>query len=181
MVSQPFSVFTLNDGSLRIRDRVPSNYVALPSLSQFSNAVFILSQSFPFDTTDGGGPNTLHHGVFMDELIMTMATSLGNIGSGLHQSWIIGKDGVIIEGYSDDATLEPEFVTQSAIQAERLERTANKIVVSLNAGILPPDVPTNHLFAVSYVVNGDRGVKDIETTQIEYITAGSLTITYREA
>jgi len=180
-VVQPFSVFTLNDGALRIRDQLPSDYMALPALSQFSNAVFILTQSFPFDTTDGGGPDTLHHGVFMDELIMDMADSLGNVGFGLHKAWIIGKDGAVIEGYSDDATLEPEFITKSAIEAERLERTANKVVISLDAGVVPADIPTNHSFAVSYVVNGDRGVKDIETSQTEYITPGSLTITYRQA
>jgi hypothetical protein len=180
-VVQPFTRLTLQDGALRIRDVLPSNYDALPSLDQGSNAVYILTEPLPFDTTDGGGDDNIHHGVFMDELIMTMASSLNNVASGVNQAWIIGRNGAIIDGYSDDATLLPTFITQSAVDEERLRLTANKIVVALNAGIVPIDTPDNHAFAVSYVVNGDVGTEDIETSQIEFLTPGSVTITYRSA
>lgn len=180
-VVQPFTRFTLKDGAVRIRDQVLSDYVELPSLSAFSNRVFILTQALPFDTSDGGGDETQHHGVFMDELIMTMASSLEDVGNGLHRSWIIGRLGAVIDGYSDDATLLPLFVTSEAVAEERVRRTANRVVVSLDAGSIPPDVPTNHSFAASYVVQGDRGVKDIETSQIEYLTPGDMTLTYRKA
>ncbi|KKL71143.1 hypothetical protein LCGC14_2097880, partial [marine sediment metagenome] len=180
-VVQPFNKMTLKDGALRIRDRIFSDAVALDSLSQFANRVYIMEEPLPFDTVDGGGDLTVHHGVFMDELIMEMASSLEDVGTGLNKAWIIGRLGAVIEGYSDDATLEPEFITATAIEAERVERTANKIVVSLNAGIIPEDVPGNHVFAASYVVLGDRGVKSVETSQVEFLTPGDLTITYRNA
>lgn len=180
-VVQPYTRHTLMDGALRIRDRVPSDYQELTSLNRFSNAVYILDEPLPFDTTDGGGGSTVHHGVYMDELILEMASSLEDVGFGLHRAWIIGRLGAVIEGYSDDATLEPDFVTASAIEAERLRRTANKIVVSLNAGVTPAEVPTDHEFAATYVVNGDRGTKDIEASQVEYLTPGNVTITYRAA
>ncbi len=178
---QPFTRFTLGDGSVRIRDSVLTDYVEVPSLSKFTNAVYVLTQALPFDTTDGGGPSTSHHGVFMDELIMDQATSLDDVGNGPSRSWIIGSGGAVIVGYSDDATLTPLFITQDAVEAERERRTANRVVISLDAGGVPMDIPTNHSFAASYVVQGDTGVKDVETSQIEYLTPGTMTITYREA
>jgi hypothetical protein len=181
-LTQPLTKFTLQDGSLRIRDEVnSSSYTFLSSLSQSVNAVYILAQALPFDTTDGGGPDTIHHGVFMDDLQLEQATSLDNVGTGLNKGWIIGKNGAVIDGYSDDATLEPEFVTESAITEERINRTANKIVVSLDYGQDPPDVPSDHTFSASYVVNGDTGAKNIEVSRIEYLTPGDLTLTYRTA
>lgn len=180
-IVQPFTRFTLADGALRVRDEVLSDYVALPSLSQFANQVFILTQALPFDTSDGGGGPTVHHGVYMDELIMLQASSLEDVGTALHKSWIIGRLGAVIPGYSDDATLLPEFVTAAAVAEERVRRTANRVVISLDAGAVPPDVPTNHAFAATYVVSGDRGVKDLETSQIEYLTPGDLVLTYRAA
>ena len=180
-VVQPFNKMTLADGALRIRDKIPSSSVVLDSLSQFANRVYLLTEPLPFDTVDGGGDVTIHHGVFMDELIMDKASSLENVGTGLEKFWIIGRLGAVIDGYSDDATLETEFVTDSAIAAERLRRTANRIVVSLNAGVIPEDVPANHSFSGSYIVSGDRGVKDVETSQVEFLTSGDLTITYKNA
>ncbi len=180
-VVQPFTKFTLKNGALRIRDEVPPDNDSLTSLNMFSNAVFILIQALPFNTIDSGGDNTIHHAVYMDTLIMQMATSLSTIGNAVNQSWIIGALGAVIPGYSDDATLAPIFITPEAIQAERLRLTANHVVVSLDAGVMPADVPTNHSFAATYVVEDDVGSKDIEVSQIEYLTPGDLTITYRAA
>lgn len=180
-VVQPFAKCTLQDGALRIRDEVlSSDYEFLASLSKYNNAVYLLTQSLPFNTMDGGGPDNTHHGVFMDELQLDMASSLTDMGNGLNRAWIIGKDGAVIDGYSDDATLAPTFITEDDIIAERISRTANKIVVSLNYGLTPPDVPSDHAFSASYTVYGETGYKDVDTSQIEYLTPGDLTITYRK-
>jgi hypothetical protein len=180
-IVQPFTRFTLADGAQRVRDEVLSDYVVLASLGQFANQVFLLTQALPFNTTDGGGPPTVCHGVYMDELVMVQATSLEDVGAGLGRAWIIGGQGAVIAGYTDDATLLPSFFTAEAVVAERVRLTANRVVVSLNAGIVPPDIPTNHRFAATYIVSGDRGVKDLETSQIEYLTPGDLVLTYRQA
>lgn len=178
-VVQPYTRHTLANGAMRIRDSVPSNYIPLTSLNKFGNAVFILDEPLPFDTIDGGGDGTIHHGVYIDELIMTMASSLQDVSNGVNKSWIISRLGEVISGYSDDDTLLPDFVTTSAIAAERVRRTANKIVISLDATVTPPDIPSNHSFSATYTVHSDRGVKDITTSQVEYLTAGDVTITYR--
>jgi len=180
-VVQPFTKMTLQDGAVRLRESVPSNGVFLASLSMAANAVYILTQALEFNTLDGGGGPTVFHGVFMDSLVMTPATSLTHVGSGLNLAWIIGKNGAVIPGYSDDATLAPIYITPEAIQAERLKLTANHVVVSLNAGIVPQDVPANHTFSATYIVNGDKGTKDITVSSVEYLTPGDLTLTFRAA
>ena len=180
-VVQPFSRFTLSSGSLRIRDSITSNYLFVPSLSHYTNAVYLLTQPLPFDTMDGGSLSTIHKGVFKDELIMEMASSLDNVGFGLNRSWIIGRLGTTIIGYSDDETLtEAGFITSDEIAAERINRTANRVVISLDAGQNPADTPDLHMFSASYTVDNDRGVKDVETSLIEYLTPGNITITYRQ-
>lgn len=178
-IVQPFAKMTLQDGALRIRDPLPSDATFLPSLSAFANAVYILTQALPFDTVDGGGGSTVHKGVYMDNLIMEMASGLGQVGQIQYGSWIIGSQGAVIAGYSDDATLYPVYVTASAVAQARLVLTANKVVVSVNAGLAPPDVPENHSFSATYSVFGDRGSKDVQVSQVEYLTPGDLTLTFR--
>lgn len=181
-IVQPLTRFSLVDGSLRIRDSLPSDSVFLASLSQFSNSVYILTQEFPFKTSDGGGPVTAHKGVFKDEQIMALVTTLTSVGKLPNQSYIIGRFGTVIDGYSDDVTLTAAgFTTPEARDAERLARTANRAVISLNAGIIPPDIPSNHIFAVSYVVSGDTDTKDLEVSSIEALVPSAITLTYRAA
>ena len=179
-IVQPFSKLTLQDGAVRVREYLPSDYKPLPSLNLYANAVYILDQALPYATTDGGGGPTVHHGVFMDDLIMSQAPSLTQIAIAPYQAWIIGSKGAVINGYTDAATLAAEFVDPDDQAAAFLSRTANKVVVSLNAGISPPDVPTNHTFTATYIVQGDIGSKDINISSIEYLTPGSLTLTYRQ-
>ncbi|OPZ34385.1 MAG: hypothetical protein BWY99_02559 [Synergistetes bacterium ADurb.BinA166] len=52
-------------------------------------------------------------------------------------------------------------------------------MVSVNAGLAPPDVPENHSFSATYSVFGDRGSKDVQVSQVEYLTPGDLTLTFR--
>lgn len=178
---QPLSRFTLRSGTYRIREKAYSDHEFLPSLSYGANAVYLLTQPLPFDTSDGGGPDTLHIGVYMDEQVMAKASSLYNVGKGFQQWWIIGSSGAVISGYSDDATLYPEFITAAAVAAERVRRTANKILVSLDASTTPYDTPDNHSFSATYIVANDKGVKDISVSPIEYLTVGDVTLTYKSA
>lgn len=178
---QPFTKMTLQDGALRIRDQIQSSYVFLAPLSKFANGVYLLTQSLPFNTIDSGGLQNIHHGVFMDDQIMSMASSLNQVGDFVNQSWIIGSQGAIIKGYSDDATLLPIYFTPAAVIAARIALTANRMVVSLNSGTNPIDVPSNHQFSASYVVMGDVGSKDINVSAVEYLTPGEITLTFRPA
>jgi len=177
-IVQPFTLMTLMTGAMRLRDSIPPDGIFLPSLSAFNNAVYILQQALPFNTTDGGGPSTIFHGVFMDNLQLTPALSLNAMGTAIGLAWIIGANGAIINGYSDDATLVPIYTTPTAVAAARLALTANRVVISLNNGINPPDVPGNHTFSATYIVNNDTGSKDVSTSSVEYLTPDNITITY---
>ncbi len=180
-IVQPFTQMTLMNGAMRLREFVASDGVFISSLSMFNNAVYILDEALPFNTTDTGGGPTQFHGVFQDNLILVQASSLANIGSAYGQAWIIGAEGAVIQGYSDNATLEPAYITETAIAAARLALTANRVVVSLNAGLTPPDIPTNHVYSATYIVQGATGSTDIATSTVEYLTPGELTITYQAA
>jgi len=178
-IVMPFTEMTLLSGAMRLRDPIAPDGFFLASLSMGNNAVYILQQALPFDTTDGGGPSTLFHGVFQDNLQMTPALNLQSVGTAIGLAWIIGSEGAIITGYSDDATLVPQYVTPTAVAAARLALTANHVVISLNNGITPPDNPLNHTYSATYIVANDKSVQDINTSTVEYLTPGQLTFTYR--
>ena len=182
-IVQPLTMFTLQDGAMRIRDEVlTEEYTFLQSLSQGFAAVYILMQPLPYSTSDGGGPNNVCTGVYMDELVMTKASSLVDVGKGVGKWWIIGNQGAVIPGYSDDATLYPTYITAAAVAARRLVLTANTVIISLDASSTPYDAPTNHDFAATYIISGDKGSADIDVVSpIEYLTCGNVTITYKSA
>jgi hypothetical protein len=176
----PFNRMTLANGSYRAKDELASDFVFLPSISAGVNAVYLLTQPLPFATSNGGGPNNIFHCVYKDSLSMTNARSIEDVSSGLNQSYIIGSDGAIIPGFSDDATLSKSYDTAIEILNARKNLTANRVLVSLDFGQSPPDVPTNHSFAASYIVSGDVSAKDVYVSNLEYLTSGDLTITYKK-
>ncbi len=154
----------------------------LTSLDIGGNRAFILTNPLLYPTTDGGGLVTEHRGVFQDDVARTLVSTLLVVAEHPDQAFIIGAQGAMIAGYTDDATLIAEgFVTAKDRAVELLRRTANHIVVSLTASVLPLDTPEKHSYAVSYIVRGDKGAHDITTSQVEYITLGNLTISYRAA
>ncbi len=176
----PLAKMGYADGSRKLREGVLSTYVRLMSLDIGGNQVFVLSNALRFPTTDGGGLETEHRGVFQDDEAMGLAASVVTVGQFANQAFIIGDDGAVITGYTDDATLiSAGFLTAAAIETERLRRTANHVLLSLSGSGLPPDNPGNHAYAVSYVVRGDVGPHDITASQVEFLDLGNLTLTIR--
>lgn len=178
----PFAKMAYADGSRRIREGILSTYVHVSALDIGGNLAYILTNPLQSPTTDGGGLTTEHRGVFQDDEALTLTASLAQVALAANQSFIIGAEGAIITGYSDDATLiAAGFVTTADIQSERLRRTANHVIVALSGAGIPSDSPDNHSYAASYVVRGDSGSHDIEAALIEYITLGLFTATYKTA
>lgn len=178
-IVQPFFKMTLQDGAIRVRDPLPSDYKFVGSLSRFSNAVYVLDQPLPFNTIDGGGYSTTFHGVFKDNLVMIQSKNVDTLGDAPNQAWVIGAQGAVVYGYSDDETLSAAGISSENIAAERLSLTANRVFISLDYGQTPPDDPSMHEFSVTYIVNGDIGSKDISVSSIEYVTPGDMTFTYK--
>jgi hypothetical protein len=178
----PLAKMAYADGSRKLRETILSDFVPLPILDIVGNIVYMLLNPLQSPTTDGGGLDTEHRGVFQDDESMSLSSSLLMVGGASNQAFIIGATGADITGYSDDATLTAAgFLTVDARTTERLRRTANHVVVSLLGASLPTDDPGKHTYSASYVIRGDKNAHDIFTTQVEYIDLGAFTITYREA
>jgi hypothetical protein len=178
----PFATMGYADGSIKLREAVNSAFESVASLDIGGNNAFILTAALENPTTDNGGLPTQTHGVFQDDVQLTNAASLAQVCLAANQGWIIGSEGASILGYSDDATLIAQgFTTPAAILAQRLLLTANHVVVSLSNAGSPADVPTNHVYTVTYIVSGQTGAHDITAAQVEYITLGNFNITYASA
>ncbi len=170
------------DGSRKLREPVNSSAAPLTSLNIGGSNVFILTSALQFPTTDGGGLVTEHKGVFQDDVGLVLSSSLVLVGANPNQAFIIGADGASIAGYSDDATLTSAgFTSPATILAERVRRTANRVVVSLSGSGSPVDAPENHNYTVSYVVRNHRGPSDLTSSQVEFLDLGKFTLTYRTA
>jgi hypothetical protein len=176
----PLARMAYSDESRKLRETVRSTFTMLSSLNVGGQRAYILTNPLENPTTDGGGYATEHKGVFQDDVAMTLVLDISLVASVANQAFIIGATGASIMGYSDDATLIAEgFTTAAGIQAERLRRTANHIVIALTAADVPPDEPTNHAYAVSYVIRGDSGAHDFTASSMEFLDLGPLTVTYR--
>lgn len=167
------------DGSRKLRESVLSTNTRILSLDIGANQVYILDNPLKYPTTDGGGLSTEHKGVFQDDEAMVLSSAFNNVGQNSNQAYIIGSTGAVIVGYSDDATLIADGYTDPEdIEAERLRRTANHVLLSILGG--GTDAPDQHAYAVSYVVRGDVGPHDITASAVEFIELGQLTLTIKE-
>ncbi len=177
----PLAKMGYADGSRKLRESVSSASQRLSALDIGGQQVFILTNALRYPTTDGGGLETEHKGVFQDDIGLTLSESLSVVGQYADQAYIIGAAGAIISGYSDDATLISEgYTTSAAIEAERLARTANHVVLSLSGAGTPSDVPGNHAYTCSYIVRDDTGPHDMTAAAVEFLDLGDFTLTIRE-
>ena len=175
----PMALMAYADGARKLREKLTSAYLHLPSLDIGANVAYILTSALASPTTDGGGLITEHKGVFQDDEAMTLVGVLSTVAVSANQAFIIGSGGAVILGYTDTATLVAAgFTTPATQQAELLRRTANHVVISISGSIIPVDLPSDHNYAVSYVVRGDSGSKDIEAADVEFVELGNFTITY---
>jgi hypothetical protein len=169
------------DGALKLRETVLNSNTRVGSLDIGGNQAFILNNPVQYPTTDGGGEATEHKGVFQDDEAMVLSSTLATVAQNTNQAYIIGATGAVINGYSDDATLISDgFTDPEDIEAERLRRTANHVVVALDSSGSPTDNPDLHDYAVSYVVRNDTGPHDIVPADVEFIDLQELTLTIRE-
>jgi|APSaa5957512535_1039671.scaffolds.fasta_scaffold02822_13 hypothetical protein len=181
----PLTKLVRSEGGTVVREALSTTTVSestlLQSLTTNEAIVYILNQELTAATVDGGGGVSDFKGVFQDSLgvaLLLASASLASLGSQSGLAYIIGSNGRSINGFSDDATLEAEgFTTETAKQAQRVNLTANRVLVSL----APGDSPTEHSYATTYVVGLDSGAKNIDPGAAEYCKASdSVTFTYDE-
>lgn len=180
----PLTKMVRSEGSMVVWDEISTDTatesVVLSSLSTNAASVYILTNALTAATVDGGGVGGEYRGVFQNEQalgLLDAAASLATLGLAPNRAYIVGAEGRVIVGYSDDATLIAQgYVTESAISNRRLALTANRLLVSLPVGQSPMDFA----YAAIYTVGVDTGAKDIDPGAAQYVTLGALTLTYDE-
>lgn len=180
----PLTLLVRGEGSTVVREVISTDTALestlLTSLSSNSALVYILENGLESATVDGGGSDGQFRAVFEDNFTLDLlgaTTNLSSLGVLPGRAFIIGNSGRSISGYSDDATLISQgYVTSSAIAQRRLDLTANHVLVSVEIG----DSPTNHGYAVTYIVGADSGAKNVDPGAAEYCTNGTYTFTYDE-
>jgi len=198
-VVTPLTKMTRGDSALIVREAVPtdtdSDSTLIPAWSTATVSTYLIGTNIALDsaTTDAGGPLNEFRGVFQDEIRLTHHETPPNInGFPLRVSagaaFIIGADGLVIPGVSDDTTIAIDFVLptnpdEKAAEILRLRKvlTANRALVTFTPGGDIEDTPTLHDYAITYIVDGDTGVKNIDPGPIEYLTVGNLNFVYDEA
>lgn len=186
-VEIPLTKMVRASGSTVVREALTTGqtgdttYVAAWSTPTVS--VWLIEDELSAATTDGGGPDNEFRSVFQDDIALVLITA--SPATALHVSgrtFIIGSAGIVLPGISDDATLIAQgYTTPAEITARREEITANRVLVSMAVD----DPPTNHGYAVTYIVGVDSGVKNLVPSGAEYLTLNTsggadLDLTYDE-
>jgi hypothetical protein len=180
----PLSKLVRQRGGMVVREEISTDTVSesvlLTSLSTNASIVYILTEPLSAATVDGGGSGGDFRSVFQNEVPMDLlpATStLISLGIAPASAYVVGSSGVVIEGYSDDTTLQADgYVTAKNIISRRKALTANRVLVS----VAPGYAPTDYKYAATYAVGEDAGAKNIEPGDAEYCAQGILTFTYDE-
>jgi hypothetical protein len=195
-VVTPLTKMVRGDDAQVVREAVTtdvaSDFKNIAAWSSATVSVYLLKNALDAATTNAGGERKEFRGVFQDEVALTHHETAPNInGFPLRGSaggcFIIGADGLVIPGYSDNTTIEanyvlPTNVDEKAAEILRLRKllTANRVLASFVSGGDPKDTPELHDYTVTYVVQGDEGVKNIEPGPIEYLVIGNLNFVYDE-
>lgn len=182
-VEVPLTKLVRQEGAVVVREDLTSGqtgdttYIAAWSTPTVS--VWLIEEELSSATTDGGGADNLFRAVFQDEVQVTLVTASPGtvlpVGSG--RAYIVGSGGLSITGFSDDATLTVAgYTTTDEIETQREALTANRILISTSVD----DAPTNHSYAVTYIVGVDSGAKNITVGKAEYLVGGTTDFTFDE-
>jgi hypothetical protein len=145
--------------------------------------VYLVVAPLSSATSDGGGPINEFRGVFRDSVNLVHTDQPPNINgvplrNKADSEFIIGNTGLSIPGWSDETTLRAEspFATDAQIDDRQVELSANRVLFTVQKGV----DPVGSQFEVTYIVQGDTGVKNIEPGAVSYLTLGDIDFTFDE-
>lgn len=143
--------------------------------------VWLFEEPLDSGTSDGGGSDANFRAVFQDEVALVLQRSSPSLlKESAGKAYIIGDQGLVIPGYSDDATIESKFPnasTPSEIEEARRSITQNRVMISTRAD----DQPLNHDYTCTYVVAETQNrVQSIELGDLEYFVPGNFLFNYVE-
>lgn len=199
-VVTPLTKMVFGDTALVVREVVTtdieSDAFKVTAWTSPTVAVYLLKDPLSAATVNAGGDRAEFRGVFQDEVRLTHhEVPPGYNGFPLRGApggaFIIGAEGIIIPGYSDDATIIannvlPTNADKRAAEILRIRReiTGNRVLVSLPPLVASgdaPDTPVLHDYKVTYTVSGDTGVKNLSPGPISYLVLGEMNFEYDEA
>jgi len=156
--------------------------VYLPAWSSETVGVWLLTDALTAVPQDAGGSSLNFRSVTQDDvgmIIVDVSPDVELVRSA-GRAYIVGAEGVVIRGLTDDATLRADgYTTDAEILAARASITAGRVIVSVPVD----DAPVNHTYTATYRVGVDARVYDMDPGPAEYLTLnadGGLTITYDE-
>ena len=185
-VVTPLVRLAKSDGSLVVHEPVTtdmegSDYLRIAAWSTSLVDVFLMLNPLESGTIDGGGEFNESRGVFLDNETQTLYNTPPNyngvpIKNAPNAAFIIGNGGLVIPGYSDDATLAQQYPLASADQliTYRIQNTQRRVLLALPKETTPQGINME----VDYVVYGDTGVKNIDPGSVGYLVLGDLEFTY---
>lgn len=177
----PITRMTRQENAMVLREKLVvgqfTDYTLLSAISGVSD-VFLLENVLDFSAQRNGGLEADFRGVFQDQVLLETLFQPNNyyIGQGAGRAYIIGDGGLSIQGFSDDATLSNEGTSPNDYESVRKQRTANRVMMSLPKG----SVPTDYSYTVTYYVGYDKGVKNIDPIDAEYLVLGDVSVIYEE-
>jgi len=182
----PVTQMSVASGSTILRDPVRSaevgDSVYLSAWSSETVSVWLLTDTLTAVPQDAGGSSINFRAVTQDDVGLTLVDSSPDVElvRGAGRAYIVGFDGVVIQGLTDDATLTAAgYTTEAAILTARAAITGGRVIVSTTVD----DAPSNHTYTATYLVGVDTRVYDLDPGPAEYLTLnldGGLTITYDE-
>lgn len=177
----PLTRMSRQENAMVLRERLVvgqlSDYRYLPNISREAD-VYLLENILDFSSQVSGGSEADFRGVFQDQVLLETLLQPNNyyLGSGVGRAYIIGDGGLSVQGYTDDATLANEGFSVNEYATVRKERTGNRVMVSVGKSKLP----TECTYEVTYYVGYDKGVKNIDPIDAEYLVLGDVSLTYEE-
>ena len=177
----PITRMTRQENAMVLREKILvgqfSDYTLLSRLSGVAN-VFLLDNPLDFSAQPHGGVEADFRGVFQDQVLLETLFQPNNyyLGASVGRAYIIGDGGLSIQGLTDDGTLSSEGYSPNEYETIRKERTANRVMISLPKGSLP----TDYSYTATYYVGYDKGVKNVDPIDAEYLTLGDVSVTYEE-
>lgn len=182
----PLTQMAVAQGSTVLRDPVRSADVGdsryVSAWSSPTVSVWFLTDSLTAIPLDAGGFAGDFRSVTQDDVALTLVNSSPDVdlGRGSGRAFIVGSDGIVIPGISDDDTLRAlGYTTDAEVIEARASTTAGRVLLSTGVD----DSPANHTYTATYVVGADTRVYDLDPGTAEYLrlnTDGGLVITYDE-
>ena len=186
-VVTPLTKMVKADGSMVVRETLftdqEADWTRLDAWSTPTTYMYLLDNPLSAATSDGGGPSNEFRGVFANEAELLLFDYPPNangvpLKNQTGAAFIIGAGGLIVPGFSDDATLAIQYPLASLAELDNQRKaiTANRVIVTLT----PDQTPSDFDYTVTYLVSGDTGVKNIEPGPTEYLVLGDIDFVFDE-